>query len=184
MALAPMTVPTLQSARLELRPYTKEDFPASAALWADPNTVKFITKRTLNQSEAWARYTRQAGHWALEGFGYFVVKTKEGQFVGEVGFGDFHRDIKPSIQGVPESGWVIAGEAQGKGYAEEAMKCALAWLFTQTPYRRTVCIIDEGHAASHRLALKLGFKEIARTQFNEDVVLMYELLAPECSASH
>ena len=49
---------------------------------------------------------RYSGHWAILGFGYWVVRdTQSGRFLGEVGFADYHREIEPSLHGTPEIGW-------------------------------------------------------------------------------
>jgi RimJ/RimL family protein N-acetyltransferase len=46
------------------------------------------------------------------GFGYWVAEEKEtGKFVGEIGFADYKRNLEPSLKGVPEIGWVLAGHA-------------------------------------------------------------------------
>ena len=62
------------------------------------------------------------------GFGHWAVEEKaSGDFIGDLGFADFKRDIQPSIQGLPELGWVLASRAHGKGYATEAVRAAIAW---------------------------------------------------------
>ena len=44
------------------------------------------------------------------GFGYWVAEEKEtGNFVGEIGFADYKRDIESLLKGVPESCSRIAG---------------------------------------------------------------------------
>ena len=57
--------------------------------------------------------------WAL-------VEKATGAFAGDLGFAEFKREIEPSIQGVPEIGWVLAPHAQGKGYATEAVRAVVA----------------------------------------------------------
>src|SRR3954463_15564591 len=102
-------IPTLQTTRLTLRGPGLADFAASAALWADPEVTRFITGRPATAEEVWTRLLRYVGHWALLGFGYWVVQeTASGRFVGEVGFADYHREMEPSLAGSPEIGWVIA----------------------------------------------------------------------------
>jgi RimJ/RimL family protein N-acetyltransferase len=54
------------------------------------------------------RLLRYVGHWAVLGFGYWVVEEKaSGEFVGETGFADYRREMKPSLDGAPEIGWVL-----------------------------------------------------------------------------
>ena len=131
------SIPTIETGRLLLRGYRLDDFTACAALWADPYVTRFIGGRPLSAEESWARLLRYAGHWGLLGFGYWVIEEKSsGEFVGELGFADWKREIEPAIQ-VPEAGWVLATEAHGKGYATEALpRAALAWAGRSFPCRK------------------------------------------------
>jgi hypothetical protein len=47
--------------------------------------------------------------------------------------------------------------AQGKGYATEALRAAIAWADEQIWSRRTVCIIHRENHRSLRVAEKLGY---------------------------
>src|ERR1035438_972988 len=92
-------VPVLETERLRLRGHRLDDFDASAAMWADPNVTKHIGGHPLTEEEAWTKFLRYVGHWALLGFGYWVVEEKAtGNFVGEIGFADYKRDLLPSLQ--------------------------------------------------------------------------------------
>jgi RimJ/RimL family protein N-acetyltransferase len=71
---------------------------------------------------------RYVGHWSWLGFGYWLVEEKtSGQFVGEVGFADYKREIEPSIDDVPEIGWVLVPAMYGRGYATESVRAAIDW---------------------------------------------------------
>ena len=109
-------VPVLETQRLKLRGHHVDDFIKVAAMWADHNVTKQIRDQPFTQEETWTRFLRYVGHWALLGFGYWVVEDKQtGEFLGEVGFADFKRDLKPSLEGVPEIGWALSAGAHGKG---------------------------------------------------------------------
>ncbi len=58
---------------------------------------------------------------------------------------------------VPEAGWIVAEPHWGKGYALEAMRAALGWFDREHGATRTVCMIEEGHAASVKVAARLGY---------------------------
>jgi len=103
-----MLAPILDTARLTLRPHTLQDFKPSAQLWSEPATVEYISGNPSTAAESWGRLLRYGGLWPMLGFGYWVVERKtDQQFIGEVGFADFHRDVEPSMQGIPEAGWVM-----------------------------------------------------------------------------
>jgi RimJ/RimL family protein N-acetyltransferase len=65
-----------------------------------------------------------------------------------------------------EAGWVVAGHAQGKGYAREAMKAILTWSEEAHPGKPVRSIIQPDNARSVRLADDLGLTEIARRDYN------------------
>lgn len=172
--------PVLETARLRLRGHTVEDFAHSAALWADPIVTRYIGGRPFNKEEVWARLLRYPGLWALMGFGYWLVEEKAtGRFIGEIGFGDFKRDMEPSLVGRPEAGWVLASACHGQGFGSEAVKAILAWgdihlstLALTNP--RPVCIIHPENSASLRVAEKCGFRETLRTTYKDQPTIILE----------
>jgi RimJ/RimL family protein N-acetyltransferase len=182
--------PELETPRLTLRQHRPEDFEDSAAMWADPAVVRYIGGRAFTREESWSRALRTVGLWEWLGYGYWCVREKDsGRFVGEVGFADFKRDMTPSIagassrgsptaaqsplSGVPEGGWVLGSWAHGQGFASEAVARVLAWMDEQG-HARTVCIIDEGHPASARVATKHGYREQCRTTYKGTPIVLYE----------
>jgi RimJ/RimL family protein N-acetyltransferase len=168
-------VPMLETERLRLRGHRLEDFSHSAAMWADPSVTQHIGGRPLTEEESWARFLRYAGHWSVMGFGYWVVEEKaSGDFVGEVGFADYKRDIEPSLKGVPEIGWVLASHAHGKGFATEAVRRAVEWGDVHFGLARTACIIAPENLQSVRVAEKCGYSEFKRGSYKGQPALMFE----------
>ena len=109
-------VPVLETERLILRGHQLDDFNDCAAMWADPAVTRFIGGQPLHEEESWAKFLRYAGHWSVLGFGYWAVEEKSSEnFVGEIGFADYKRELEPSLKGVPEIGWVLASPTHGKG---------------------------------------------------------------------
>lgn len=169
-----MEVPVLETARLTLRAHGLDDFPALAAVWAEAAVVRYIGGKPSTPAEAWARLLRYRGLWPLLGYGYWAVEEKaSGQFVGDVGFADFHRALEPSIRGIAEMGWVLGSRFRGNGYASEAVAAALQW-FDAQGLGRSVSIIDPANEASLRIAARNGFREYCRTSFMGDEVLLLE----------
>jgi RimJ/RimL family protein N-acetyltransferase len=165
--------PVLETERLRLRAHRVDDLPECAAMWAEEGVTRFIGGKPLTEEETWLRMLRHAGHWALLGFGYWVVEEKStGRFLGEAGLAEFRREIVPSIVGTPEAGWVFAGASHGNGYASEAMRAILAWGEARFGDRRSVCLIDPENVASLRLAERLGFKEEVRTAFRGHATIL------------
>jgi RimJ/RimL family protein N-acetyltransferase len=168
-------VPEVMTERLILRGHALEDFPAYAAMWADPDVTRFIGGTPLSEEEAWGKFLRAFGQWSVMGFGFWSVSEKStGTRIGEVGFVEGRRNIVPSLLGVPELGWAFVPGAHGKGYATEAARAALGWGETHFGRVRMACIIAPDNAASLRVAAKLGFNEALRTTYkNEPTIMLY-----------
>jgi RimJ/RimL family protein N-acetyltransferase len=151
--------PTLETGRLRLRAHRLEDHAALAAIWADPQVVRYIGGTPSTPHQSWQRLLRYAGLWHLLGYGFWAIEEKSsGRMVGDIGYMDVKREIVPALDGMPEVGWVLAPDAQGKGYASEALAAALAWGDAHFGAYRAACIIEPGNAASIRLAVKAGFR--------------------------
>ena len=175
-------IPTLETPRLRLRAYRREDFDAYAALWAEPAVVRFIGGTPLSREAAWIRFLRQIGLWYHLGFGFFALEDKAtGAMIGEAGFHDLHRTLEPSIEGTMEAGWGLTGPMQGRGLAEEAMRGALAWADRHGSGSRYTCIIHADHAASLHVARKLGFTAFDRALYNGHPVVLMERPRPPSS---
>jgi len=172
-----MDIPTIETERLILRGHKPEDFPAFAAMWADPVVTRFIGGAPLSEEDAWAKYLRVAGHWALLGYGFWsIVEKASGQRVGEAGILNVKRDTNPSFRDVPEIGWGLLPAVHGKGYATEAVKAILGWAEDHFGKVRMVCIIDPDNTPSLRVAERCGFHEYARTTYKGEAIIILERL--------
>lgn len=150
--------PLLETERLILRDHRASDFAQSAAMWADMDVVRHIGGAPSTAEASWTRLLRYAGHWALLGFGYWVVEAKaDGRFVGEVGFADYRREIEPPLGARPEAGWVLKSSEHGVGFATEAVARIVRWADEALAADETVCIFDPAHDASIAVARKVGY---------------------------
>ena len=172
---APSLTPLVQTDRLVLRGHRREDFRDCFALWSNPDVTRYIGGRPSTEEEVWARLLRNVGHWAILGYGYWVVTERaNGRFLGEIGFADFHRDMTPSFGDAPEAGWVLLPGEHGQGYASEALRAAHAWLTGHLGAVRTVCMIAPENIPSLRVAEKAGYKEWTRGEFKGAKSILFE----------
>lgn len=158
--------PTLETSRLILREWGPEDFEPYAAMMADPDTARFITRKgqPLSPGEAWSEMAYLIGHWQILGHGMFVVEERAtGRFVGRIG------PLSPPGWPGFEIAWGLARHAWGKGYAEEAARAAIDWSFETFPLERIVSIIHPHNVASRRVAESVGERRTAElfTPFRE-----------------
>ncbi|UOG77165.1 GNAT family N-acetyltransferase [Hymenobacter tibetensis] len=166
-------IPVLETERLLLRGYRPDDLVESAAMSASPEFYRYLGGEPISKEEAWRRILIQQGHWSLMGYGFWAVEEKStGLYSGSIGFGDFNRDITPSISGMPEMGWVLAPRVHGRGYATEAVRAALAWGEQHFHTPQTVCIIDPDNVASLRVAHKFGYQQTAHTTYKQHPILI------------
>jgi RimJ/RimL family protein N-acetyltransferase len=167
-------IPVIETERLILRAHRPDDFEDCAAMWADPEVTRYISGRPFSGEEVWTRMLRYAGHWTWFGFGYWVIEEKgTGNFAGELGFADRKREIEPSLDGIPETGWVLPPAAHGRGYATEAVRAVLAWGDQRLGSARTVCLIHPENRASLRVAEKCGYRETLRTTYDGHETIMF-----------
>ena len=174
--------PTLHTARLFLRPHRSSDLDACAAMWGNPIVTRYITGRASGHQETWMRILRYAGLWSMLGYGIWAVEEcASSRFVGDVGFADFHRELSPPIDGIPEAAWVLDPAFYGRGYATEALRAALGWADANISAVRTACIIAPENVASIRVAEKAGYSERAEATYQgkPTVLLMRSRATPE-----
>jgi len=131
-----------------------------------------IYQKPMSREDTWNRLLRFAGHWALLGYGMFIVEERvTGLVVGEVGLADFHRGLGEDFDPFPEFAWIMASDVHGRGYATEAATAALDWMEGVHAPERTVCIIDPDNAPSLRVAEKLGFHRFGNAEYKDKPVL-------------
>lgn len=172
--MAGRSCPTLTTDRLILRETRLEDFEPSVVLWSDEAVVRHISGVPSSRSDSWGRLIRFPGLWALLGYGYWTVQERDtGRFVGQAGLADFKRDMSPSIEGVPEAGYVFSPACHGKGYATEAMSAVMKWADETLSAAQTCAIINPDNHASIRVAQKLGFDRSEEADFSGKPVTLF-----------
>jgi len=165
--------PTLETARLRLRAHRLADFEPILAIASDPAVMRHICGAQPRE-EAWRRMLCGPGCWALLGYGYWVVQRREGgAVIGQAGLADFKRDMRPSIEGLPELGYVFAAEAHGQGFATEAAAAILEWADAELAADQIVAIIDENNPASIRVAERNGFSVRESATYRDAPILLF-----------
>jgi RimJ/RimL family protein N-acetyltransferase len=172
--MAARAAPLLETARLVLRPFDENDLDAQAKALGDPGVMRYLGAGPLSREETWRRLLCAPGLWTLLGFGYWaVVARDDGRYLGQLGFADFKREMTPSIEGLPEIGWIFAPAAQGQGYATEAALAALAWADAVLDPPEVVAIIDPDNAPSIRVAGKIGFQSREPATYKNEPILLF-----------
>jgi RimJ/RimL family protein N-acetyltransferase len=167
-------VPIIETARLRLRSLRESDLDAHAEMLGNPDYMRFLGGHTLGREESWRKMLCGLGLWAVNGYGYWGIERRvDGAYVGQAGFADFKRDMTPSIEGLPEMGWLIAPAAQRQGYAGEAVRAALAWADAALAGQEIVAIIDPDNAPSIRVAEAAGFSGCEPASYRDEPILLF-----------
>ncbi len=142
--------PTIDTARLILRPIRWEDFDAFAAFLADAESTRFLGG-TQSRPLAWRTMMAIAGAWHLRRVAMFsVIEKLTGRWVGRLG------PWMPEGWPGPEIGWGIIRECWGRGYAVEGAAAAIDWAFEHLGWTEVIHSIAPGNLASQAVARKLG----------------------------
>ncbi len=166
--------PVLETARLILRAFRASDVDAQAAMMGDPIVTRHLGGQPFSREDGWRKLLCGAGLWTLFGYGYWAVERREdGRFIGQVGFADFKRDMTPSIEGLPEMGWLFAADTFGRGYASEAVAAGLEWIDRALAPSEIVAIIDEANGPSIGVAKKAGFAARETAVYRNEPILIF-----------
>ncbi len=152
--------PTLRTTRFTLRPLVVADWEPYAAMWADPRVTTFVGGEPRTRDVAWKSFGQAAGIWPLFGFGNWSVVDRHDRFLGICGFAIYERGIA-ALDGYPEAGWVFVPDSWGQGVAREAVGAIHDWA-DATGLGETRCLIDDGNAASIRVAERIGYGLLAQ----------------------
>lgn len=142
-----LTIPVIDTPRLQLRAMRPADFPAYAALMASSRAVHM--GGPFDSRAAWGMFCHDAAGWALFGLGALMIdRSADGATVGQVGIN--HGPLYPE----PELGWLLFDGCEGQGYATEAGVALRDFALSRVP--TLVSYMDPGNAASAAVARRLG----------------------------
>src|SRR5262249_9154827 len=149
-----MLGPTLETARLILRPPTQADFDGFASMALEEDTMRFIGGRAMRDAAGRTMASLARAWWRL-GFSMFSVLEKErGKWIGRLG--PWQPGGDEGTWPGREVGWGLSASAHGKGYAYEGATAAIDWAFDHLGWDHVIHCIDELNEPSIKLALRLG----------------------------
>jgi ribosomal-protein-alanine N-acetyltransferase len=142
----------LETPRLRLRAYTREDLDLLAALYADPDVTAFTKLGSLTRAEAAATLDGYLTDWRVGVFGMCAVFLKAGgEFAGECGFFVLERTGELALR------YALHKRFWGQGLASEAAQGVIDHAFRRLGLARIVSFVEARNEASHRVMQKLGF---------------------------
>jgi RimJ/RimL family protein N-acetyltransferase len=142
--------PTIETARLILRPPVDADFDGFCAFHADEATVTYLGG-VVSPALVWRNMRAMAGAWALDGFSMFsVIEKASGEWIGRIG------PIYPHGWPDREVGWGLRSAFWGRGYAKEAAVATMDFAFDRLGWDDVVHTIAPDNLASVAVARTLG----------------------------
>ncbi len=163
--------PVLETARLRLRGFRRDDLVLLADMLGDPLVARHLGGAPATREDSWRKLMVAVGQWPLLGFGYWAVETKaDRRLVGKIGFGIFERDLVPEFAELPEMGWIFSPAVQGHGMALEAGRAALDWLDASRGSASAWAIISPDNGASLTLAGRLGFARLEDRRYHDEPI--------------
>lgn len=167
----PFIIPNLDTERLLLRPFKKDDLDPFANIVADIEVIQHATYdgTTMTRAQAYNWLCLMLGHWHMRGFGIWAVEEKSsGEMIGRIGlqFLDWFDDV--------ELVWMLAKSAWGKGFAVEGARAAINFGLDALALPRIAAVIHQENKTSIRLAERLGMemeKEVERQE-----ILFYQYI--------
>lgn len=156
-----MIEPTLElrTERLVLRQARVDDVDAIRSYRSLPEVARFQSWSSFDEADALCLAEEQdgltpntAGTW----FQLVILDLASSGVIGDLAL-HFREDDHQQV----EIGINVAPAQQGKGYAAEAIRCVLGYLFGQLGKHRVVAITDAANDPASRLFLRVGFRQEA-----------------------
>ncbi|MBF4575115.1 GNAT family N-acetyltransferase [Frondihabitans sp. VKM Ac-2883] len=157
----PVTVSSLETDRLLLRPLTPADLDDVFAYQSDPEALRYMLWPVRSRSEAAEHLARRSTMTHLEHEGDSLVlavttKSEPGRVMGEVNVRLTSVDSRQS-----EVGWILNPAFQGRGYAFEAATRMIELCVDDLGSHRVHAELDPLNAGSVALCRKLGMRQEA-----------------------
>ncbi|MDJ1653065.1 GNAT family N-acetyltransferase [Raoultella sp. Ech2A] len=140
---------TLTTSRLVLSPFTESDWPFFLRLRSDPQVMRFMGP--ILDEEA----LRNVFNARREASGVFVLRDGCGKALGDIGL-----RISSKNPHEADVGYALLPEAQGHGYASEALEEICRYGFARLGVNAINAWVIGDNSGSSRLLEKHGFRRI------------------------
>jgi RimJ/RimL family protein N-acetyltransferase len=152
-----MSIPTLKTERLILRPWKEEDATALCQILQEPGILQYFPPTTFTLEKTLRYIVHQNKHWQERGYGHWAVTLKEsGGLIGWDGL-----EYLPETD-EDEVAYLLSHKAWGCGYATEAASAAVKFGFKKAGLNSIIGLVHPGNAGSIRVLEKCGLVFIDR----------------------
>ena len=155
---------TLRTERLRCERFTASHAAELALLDTDPRVQATIFGRTYTLAETRERARHRAAIWNEHGFGDYVARLADGEFIGCGGI--FPSDLPDAVA----VGYALRPAFWGRGYATE-LCAALTTAATALDGVDVVAVVLDGNTASRRVLEKNGYTLVGPNSDDPGTVL-------------
>jgi RimJ/RimL family protein N-acetyltransferase len=157
--------------RLLLRELELDDVDALFEILGDPDAMRYYPAPFDRDGvTGWIEWARRS--YVENGFGLWaVIRRSDGRFLGDCG---------PMLQPVedrliPEVGYHIVPTEQGRGFATEAARACVAWVFDNTRFDVVCSLVSPENAPSRAVAAKVhsAMREFTWAKYSKDMCLYW-----------
>ena len=145
-------MPILKTARLTCRPLTSADWPFFLALQQDPDVMRHVAD-ARRESEIREAFDSRLAAWHPGDAHWLCLVLCDNETHTSLGVTGYIHRAKESA----EVGFLLAPDAQGKGYATESLRAVCDYAFTHGGLRRLTACVTEGNHSSRHVLEKVGF---------------------------
>ena len=170
MAGMALSTPTLQTARLRLRPFADTDAEPLFALQSSAHVLRYWDAPPWTDPARAARFIDASRQLADDGTGarLAIDRTSDGAFIGWCSLTRWTPDHRSAALT-----YCLHDAVWGQGYATEAASALLRWAFDTLDLNRVQAEADTRNIASARVLEKLGF--VREGTLREDCVVAGEV---------
>lgn len=164
-------IPTLNTRRLALRPFSLQDTDALYNILCEPGILQYFPNPASPPIEkVRAQIEHQLDHWRRLNCGWWaVVIPHSDELLGWCGLQYLPETLETEL------GYLVKKSQWGKGYATETGKCSLEYGFKTLRVKSIVAIVHPENTASRRVIEKLGFHSARKAEYFGMECLRWEI---------
>lgn len=164
----------LETARLILRPFDKNDVDSVFAMRSNTDVMRFIREPQTRRDEAESWINLVSSRWETEKIGFCaVIEKSSNQFIGWCGLWRLKETDEIEV------GYALVRDFRGKGCAVEAAEAILTYGFEELSFKEIVAVARPENRASWRVMERLGMTYDYTGKFYERDLVHYSITKEE-----
>jgi RimJ/RimL family protein N-acetyltransferase len=164
----------LETDRLILRPFNKNDVDSVFAMRSSNDVMRFIREPQTSRDEAESWINLISSRWETEKIGFYaVIEKSSNQFIGWCGLWRLKETDEIEV------GYALIEEFRGKGCASEAAEAVLTYGFEELNLEEIVAVARPENRASWRVMERLGMTYDYTGKFYERDLVHYSITRKE-----